>query len=124
MATNITKLMHAFLHPASGSYEQVHWSPPVDIYRMRDGWLVKFDLAGVLRTDLQLSVSGRRLVLRGRRRDWCVDEGDCCSAYSMEITYSEFQRTVELPVEIDKLNIATDYRDGMLLVRLGENSDR
>jgi HSP20 family protein len=56
--------------------------------------------------------------LHGRRRDWCVEEVATCSAYSMEITYSEFQRTVELPAEIDRMQVTTDYRDGMLLVQL------
>ena len=124
MSNELSQLMRALLHPAVESYARAHWSPPVDIYRTRAGWLVKFDLAGVARSDLQLAVSGRNLTVRGRRRDWCVETGATCSAYSMEITYSDFQRTVELPVEIDKLNVATDYRDGMLLVRLGEHSDR
>ena len=118
MSNDLSRLMQALLHPAAESYARSHWSPPVDIYRMRDGWLVKFDLAGVLRSDLQLAVSGRRLTLRGRRRDWCVEQGTACSAYSMEITYSEFERTIELPGEIEDLQVITDYRDGMLLVQL------
>lgn len=118
MSNDMSRLLHGLLHPAAESCAHVHWSPPVDIYRMRDGWLVKFDLAGVLRSDLQLAVSGGRLTLRGRRRDWCIEEGAACSAYSMEISYHEFQRTVELPGPIDSMQITTDYRDGMLLVRL------
>lgn len=118
MSSDLSRLMHALIHPASESCAQVHWSPPVDIYRIHGGWLVKFDLAGVVRSDLQLAVSGRRLMLRGRRRDWCIEEKAACSAYSMEITYSEFQRTVELPAEVEKMRITSDYRDGMLLVYL------
>ena len=118
MSNDLSRLVHSLLHPAAESCAEVHWAPPVDIYRMRDGWLVKFDLAGVLRNDLQLTVAGNRLTLCGRRRDWCIEEGIACSAYSMEITYSEFQRTVELPGRIDNLQINTDYRDGLLLVRL------
>jgi HSP20 family protein len=118
MSNDLSRLMQAMLHPAAESCARAHWSPPVDIYRMRDGWLVKFDLAGVLRDDLQLTVSGRRLTVRGRRRDWCVEQGAACSAYSMEITYSEFERTIELPGEIENLRVLTDYRDGMLLVQL------
>jgi HSP20 family protein len=118
MSIDLSRLMHALIRPATESCAPVHWSPPVDIYRMADGWLVKFDLAGVVRSDLQLAVSGRQLTLRGRRRDWCIEEGATCSAYSMEIMYSEFQRTVELPGDIEKMQITSDYRDGMLLVQL------
>jgi HSP20 family protein len=118
MSSDLARLMHALLHPAAESCRQVPWSPPVDVYRTRQGWLLKFDLAGVAATDLQLTVAGRHLVVRGRRRDWCVEETGSCSAYSLEIAYSEFQRTVELPGDIERLQITTDYRDGMLLVRL------
>ena len=117
MSDDLTRLLYGLLHPAVES-SHVHWSPPVDIYRTRDGWLVKFDLAGVQRSDLQVAVAGRHLSLRGRRRDWCVEQEAGCSAYSMEITYSEFQRTIELPDEIERMRVTTDYRDGMLLVQL------
>ena len=118
MPNDLSRLMHALLHPAAESCVPAHWSPSVDIYQLRDGWLVKFDLAGVNRSDLNLTASGRRLTLRGRRRDWCIEEGAACSAYSMEIMYSDFQRTVELPGDVEALRITTDYRDGMLLVQL------
>ena len=36
----------------------------------------------------------------------------------MEIVYNHFERTIELPSELEAMNIATDYRDGMLIVRL------
>ena len=43
--------------------------------------------------------------LRSRRRDWCVEEGDCCSAYSMTLPispsfkpfFSVTTRVVEMP---------------------------
>lgn len=120
MSNDLARLMHALLNPLTAPRTQVDWSPAVDIYRTRQGWLVKFDLAGVSPTDLELTASGRRLTVRGRRRDWCIEQGECCSTYSMEITYSHFQRTIELPCDIEPSQISTDYRDGMLLVRLLE----
>ena len=118
MSTDLARLMQALLHPAAESCARVHWSPPVDIYRIRDGWLVKFDLAGVARSDLELTVAGQRLMVRGRRRDWCVEQGVACSTYSMEIAYSEFERSVTLPADVEDMRITSDYRDGMLLVQL------
>jgi HSP20 family molecular chaperone IbpA len=37
-------------------------------------------------------------------------------AYSLEITYSRFQRSVELPCDLDLAEIGHEFRDGMLLV--------
>jgi HSP20 family molecular chaperone IbpA len=118
MSNALSHLTHALLHPAVKSYARAHWSPPVDIYPTRAGWLVNFDLAGVARSDLQLAVAGRHLTVRGRRRDWCVEAGAASSARSMKITYSEFERTIELPGDAEHLRVITDYRDGTLLVQL------
>lgn len=118
MSSDLLRLIQAMRGVSSESWHQVHWTPPVDVYRTRQGWLLKFDLAGVRPGDIQLTVSGKGLTVRGRRRDWVVEESGPCSAYLMEITYSPFERTVELPCELEPMHIATDYRDGMLLVHL------
>lgn len=93
------------------------WRPSADIYRAANGWIVKFDLAGVRTDDIHVHVGLRRLTISGVRRDSMVEEGGC-SYYSMEISYSRFERTVDLPSEIRNPRIRTDYRDGILLVRI------
>ena len=118
MSNDLSRLIQARLHPAAESCAATHWSPPVDVYGMRDGWLVRFDLGGVLRNALQLTVSGRRLTVRGRRREWCIEQGAASSACSMDISCSDFERTVDLPGDLENLRVITDCRDGMLLVQL------
>ena len=96
------------------------WQPPVDIYRATWGWLLKFDLAGVRLEDVHVHISKHTVTVSGIRRDCMVEDG--CRHYSMEITYSRFQRTIELPddVEIanDSAKMRLDYRDGILYVRI------
>jgi HSP20 family protein len=103
---------------------EVSWRPSADIYRTRDGWLVKFDLAGVRPEDIHVTVSGSQFTITGFRRDWKLEEG--CSHYSMEISYNRFERTLELPCELDGAEIKLEGREGILLVRLicqGENGE-
>ncbi len=104
-----------FLATGRGMAEPI-WRPAIDVYRCDYGWLVKFDLAGVRVEDISLEASGCRLTLRGCRRDWATDEG--LHHYLMEISYSHFERTVELPCELGSARLSTEYRDGMLLVRV------
>jgi HSP20 family protein len=92
------------------------WQPALDIYELKDGWLLKADVAGVRPEDIQVVLDGRRVTLRGLRRDWSVAEG-CCH-YRMEIAYSRFERTVELPTDVSAACVRTELRDGMLLVRI------
>ena len=92
------------------------WQPLLDIYELKDGWLLKADVAGVRPEDVSVLLDGRRVTIRGLRRDWCVEEG-CCH-YRMEIAYSRFERTVELPADVESACVRTELRDGMLLVRI------
>ncbi len=92
------------------------WNPAADIYRTRQGWLVKFDLAGVRPGDVQLHAEGNALTVRGERRDCSIEEGCCC--YRLEITYDRFERTVELPCNLDAAHVSAEHHEGMLLVRI------
>jgi HSP20 family protein len=108
--------MRALFLPAADRFRELHWQPAVDVYQTHTGWLVKVELAGVRPEDLQLTVSGPRLTIRGRRRDWYSEGCACC--YRMEITYSDFERTLELPTNLERARIATDYQYGLLLVQI------
>ncbi len=64
------------------------WQPSVDIYRTDRGFLVKVDLAGVRRREIQVAVAGRRLKIAGVRRDETILRGH--RVHSMEIIYDRF----------------------------------
>ena len=82
----------------------------------RDFRFVKLDLAGVRAEDVHVQAEGRRLTVSGSRRDCCLEEG--CSYYRMEIAYSHFQRSLDLPCDLSRCRITTDYRAGMLHVHI------
>jgi HSP20 family protein len=92
------------------------WIPAVDIYRAPWGWVLKFDLAGVRSEDVHVHLGRNTVTVRGVRRDYMIEEG-CCH-YSMEIDYSRFGRSIELPDDLARTKMSVDYRDGILLVRI------
>ena len=77
---------------------------------------MRLELAGVRVSDLNISLRGRTLVVRGRRRDCTLEEG--CQQLHMEIAYDRFERSIEMPSELERVSIETDFRDGMLLIRI------
>lgn len=100
------------------------WSPAVDVYRTAWGWILKFDLAGVGVDDVHVHVSKRTVTVSGVRRDSFLEEAGC-RYYSMEIVYSRFERTIELPEDLERARVHLDSRDGILFVRISvkeENS--
>jgi HSP20 family protein len=116
MAADLIHWMQSLFLPAAGLCQEASWHPSADVYRTPDGWLVKFDLAGVQPQDIEVQARGQSLRVRGTRRDACVTEG--CRFHRMEIAYNHFERTVELPCNLETAAVATEYRDGMLLVRI------
>jgi HSP20 family protein len=118
MGTSITHLMHSLIDQLTETLEKSQWRPPADVYRIGAGWLIKFDLAGVRPEDIAISTSGNRLQVVGQRRDWVIEEAQQSSAYLMEISYSRFSRTLELPCDLRNAQVAMEYREGMLLIRI------
>jgi HSP20 family protein len=123
MSKDLIRLMHALFLPGAEACQDAPWRPNMDVYRTCDGWLVKFELAGVRAEDIDLQALGTRLLLRGMRRDGvleaCQKKGEPSPVqHRMEIAYSRFERGVELPVDLKRAEITTEYRDGLLLVRV------
>jgi len=92
------------------------WQPSADVYRTKDGWLVKFDLAGVRTGDVTVTIRGRRLTIRGTRRDSFCEEGS--SHYLMEISYNRFERSLVMPANLENARVSVAAREGLLLVRM------
>lgn len=63
-----------------------------------------------------VSVRGRRVSVSGVRRDLIVEEG--CSYYSMEISYNRFERSIEMPADLENAQVTLEARNGLLLVRM------
>ena len=100
---------------------EARWAPAADVYRTREGWLVKVDLAGVRPEEIEITVAGRVLVLAGCRRDTTFSE--TVAYHQLEITYSHFEKTLRFPCPIEGALVETDYRDGLLIIRLRESKE-
>ena len=115
-----TKPMSLFFISAEAGAAMA-WRPSADIYRTPEGWVIKMELAGVRPEDINVLASGSELFVSGVRRDRFVEEG--WSHYSMEITYSRFERKIELPCALDRASLSIEYQEGLLLVRVNLNQE-
>jgi len=115
------KQVPAFFGPASAARGETRWQPSADVYRTSNGWLLKFDLAGVRLEDVNVQLQGCRVTVSGVRRDWTAEQG--FSHYMMEISYSRFERTIELPCDLANARMALEYQEGILLIRVTEEEE-
>jgi HSP20 family protein len=92
------------------------WNPPADVYKTREGWIVKLDLAGVCIDEVEIEVRDSLLRIGGCRRDTMYNEG--FSYHQMEITYSRFEKSIQFPCTLQGASLQRDYSDGLLIIKV------
>ena len=93
---------------------QTHWIPNTDVYTADDGLVVKVELAGMRREDLEIAREGNRLIITGQRPDGCRTPG--CKFLVMEINYGAFECVIEIPAGFDLDQARAAYQNGFLRV--------
>ena len=116
MAESIERYLRMMPKTTGVRCTQHFWRPAADVYRTRDGWLVKIELAGVSPDELEVQVEGDTLRVAGSRRDENCTE--TVSYHQLEITYSRFERTIRFPCPIHGASLQTRYKDGLLILHL------
>jgi HSP20 family protein len=101
---------------------QLAWQPAVDVYRCADGWLIKFELAGVRQEDVRVESNSRGVTISGVRRD--AQDFEWKEIHLMEIAYSRFERSVQLPESVENMQLIVEYRNGMMYVRVFATNER
>lgn len=92
-----------------------HWVPNTDVYVTDGGGLViKVELAGMRREDLELTIEGNRLRISGQRPDGC--RAPKCKFLVMEINYGAFESVIELPAGYDLSLAKAAYQNGFLRI--------
>jgi HSP20 family protein len=96
------------------------WRPPTDVYETDDSMVVKVEIAGMEEGDFSISLSGKRLIISGLRRDPAAKLG----YQQMEILYGHFETDVHLARAIEEDKIEATYQNGFLSVRLPKAKPR
>ncbi len=97
-----------------GKDAEPHWVPNTDVYVTEEGLVIKVELAGIRREDLELMVEGKRLRISGQRPDGC--RAPHCKFLVMEINYGAFETVLELPEGYDLNTAKAAYQNGFLRI--------
>jgi HSP20 family protein len=89
-------------------------TPLVDIESTDDGYLIRAEMPGVEKGDLEITVDNGELMILGRRKP---------TEFTAELIYREiephdFRRVYELDPSIDTTKVSAKIDDGVLTVRL------
>jgi len=97
------------------------FAPSLDISETDDAVHVRAEVPGMDPGDIEVSVTGSMLTLRGEKRTEEEQKGE--SFHRMERRYGAFVRTVELPASIDAGKVDATCRNGVLVVRLPKREE-
>jgi len=90
--------------------------PAVDVIDQDNEVLVRAEVPGVTKEDLDVSVAANSVTIRGHsKREEEEKKGEY---FRRETSYGKFSRTVGLPAEVDTDNAKAKFKDGVLEVTL------
>jgi HSP20 family protein len=95
---------------------EMGWAPAIDVFEKDDRFVVKAELPGMKEEDIDVSVVGNRLIIKGERKAESEVEKD--DYYYCERSYGSFSRSIDIPSDVDAKKIEADYDDGVLEVSL------
>ena len=88
------------------------WVPTTDIFAEGVDLVIRCELAGVNREDIDIELTGDTLTISGERRSELSEE---VHFYTRERSFGHFRRSMNLPEGIDD-DISASFEDGMLQV--------
>lgn len=92
------------------------WIPMVDVAETDTEIRVRAELPGVAMEDVDVSVSGERLVISGEKKS--ASESKTDGWLHRESSYGAFSRTLTLPEAVDPDKVSATFEAGVLTVTL------
>ena len=95
-------------------YPLQDWVPPVDILERDGHFVIRAELPGMKREDMDVRIENGVLTLRGERKREVTDQEG--QGFRTERVYGAFTRSFALPTTVDAANVTATYKDGILEV--------
>jgi len=107
--------------PAAEEWDEEEAVPgqlAVDVYETREKLVVKGRVAGVNKSDLDVSISDNTLSIRGTLS--AGNEDDVENYFVQECYWGEFSRSLALPVPVKEDEIEALLKDGVLTIKFSK----
>ncbi len=97
------------------------FSPVVDVMEDADNVIVKAELPGLSKDDVQVTLQDNRLILKGEKKHESERRG--WNYYQHESSYGAFSRVIELPSYIDARKAEARFKNGVLEITLPKTEE-
>jgi HSP20 family protein len=93
---------------------------PCDIYEEKDKLIVRMDLPGLRKEDVNVTLQEGILTVKGERK---LQAPKDATYYTQERVSGTFMRTIQLPVAVEAGKIDAHFRDGVLEITLPKTEE-
>ena len=117
MGSDISNLWNRFLGEKSFAKPFTEdWSPSVDISETKDELVIKAELPGLEAKDVSVSISGDLLTIKGEKKKELEEKDE--QHHFVERFFGSFQRTFQMPVNVQSDKVEATFDKGVLKIIL------
>ena len=115
MLTLNRALDEAFTSSVTGETARV-WVPAIDLIEKKDAYIVRAELPGVERSNIDISFEKSILTISGQKSAMLEAKDEEFRVFAAERASGSFSRSLRMPDHIDGEKISAEYKDGLLTV--------
>jgi len=90
--------------------------PAIDMYDDKDNVVVKAEVPGLSKDDIEIQIKGRDLIIKGEKKKEEEIKED--NYYYAERSYGSFSRVIRLPIDIKPDKVKAKFKNGVLEIIL------
>jgi HSP20 family protein len=90
--------------------------PSLDMYEEADDIVVKAELPGISKDELEVNLTGSTLTIKGEKKR--EEEVKKANYFRSEREYGSIYRSLDLPAEVKAEEVKATFKDGVLEIRL------
>ena len=122
LQSEFNRMFDSFLGNGGTDTRARRWIPAMDLVETDDHLVLKADLPGMSKDDVDIEVKDNVLTVSGERKS--EHEEGAEGYYRIERAFGSFSRSLTLPQGIDTDAIGADFTDGVLEVRIPKPEER
>lgn len=88
--------------------------PKVSLISREKEYVLKAEVPGMSKEDLNLNVNGNEITLSGEKKCHYENDDQATHVHREETSYGKFSRTVKLPRDSDMASLDAKYNNGVL----------
>jgi HSP20 family protein len=121
LQSEVNRVFDAFFGNGSGARAH-RWVPAMDLVETEESLVLRADLPGLTKDDVDLEVKDGVLTVSGERKAEHEEKSE--GFYRVERAFGRFSRSLTIPDGVDAEGITADFNEGVLEVRIPKPAER